>query len=243
MNNIEFLNSIRDAFLIFLKGWQEGKAASRSTEKLKLLHGNIAKDIQQRLGSNYSVHALGIGDGKEEIIIGRYIDKKVDITICQNNKPIAGVGIKFVMQNFAQNANNYFENMLGETANIQCQSVPYFQILVLPEKIPYFQSGRKFKKWEQLNQEKLKKYITLSHDPLERYLHTPAKTLLYIVSLYQLEDQSNNINFTSNEQLIEYYQHHQLKCSDWKLENLGNYVILNNYDEFMQKVIYRIKAI
>lgn len=242
MNNVDFLNSVKQAFLIFLNGLQTGKNASRSTDKLGVVHGAIAKDIQQRLGSAYSVYALGVGDNREEKIVGRYIDKKVDITVCQNNQPIAGVAVKFVMQNFAQNANNYFENMLGETANIQCQNIPYFQILVLPEKMPYFQSGRRFKKWEELNQEKLKKYIKLSHDPLDRYMHTPAKTLLYMVSLYEWVNQKSDA-FPDNEQLIAYYRHHHLNISTLALGDLGQQVILNDYDTFMQKVVHRIQAI
>lgn len=65
-------------------------------------------------------------NGKEMKLDGRYIDKVVDITILKNSKPIAGIGVKFVMQNYSQNSNNYFENMLGETANIRCANIPYF---------------------------------------------------------------------------------------------------------------------
>ena len=63
--------------------------------------------------------------------IGRYINKNVDIVIYKRTV-IAGIGVKFVMQNYSQNSNNYFENMLGETANIRSKNIPYFQIFVIP---------------------------------------------------------------------------------------------------------------
>lgn len=83
MDNQTFLEVITCSFKTFLK------TGSRSNEKLKILHKAIAKDILQRLGNGYSVKSLGINDGKEEIIKGRYIDKKVDITIMKGSKPVA----------------------------------------------------------------------------------------------------------------------------------------------------------
>ena len=94
MDNQKFLTVVRDSFKKFLE------TGSRSNEKLKILHGAIANDLLQRLGN-------------EETIDGRYLDKKVDITILKDGNPIAGIGVKFVMQNYSQNSNNYFENMLG----------------------------------------------------------------------------------------------------------------------------------
>ena len=122
MDNQEFLTVVGNSFKKFLE------TGSRSNEKLKILHGAIAEDLKERLGNGYYVQSLGVGNGKELKLYGRYIDKAVDITILKNCNPIAGIGVKFVMQNYSQNSNNYFENMLGETANIRCANIPYFQI-------------------------------------------------------------------------------------------------------------------
>ncbi|MDO4696817.1 MAG: hypothetical protein Q4A49_04730 [Neisseria sp.] len=242
MNNQQFLTTIKKSFLTFLRGFEEGKNGSRSTEKLKILHGAIANDLATQLGTEYSIQSIGFEDDKEASIQGRYIDKKVDITILQNNQPIAGIGIKFVMQNYAQNSNNYFENMLGETANIQCCNIPYFQILVLPEKIPYFSSGRIFKKWEILTAEKIKKYLILSNDPQEQYLHTPAKTLLYIISLYDTSEQ-NSENLAKNSDFFNYYKKNHIKLSNNFNYPFGKNVIFNNYEEFIKKITHRIQSI
>lgn len=120
MTNDELLATLKQAFDTFLR------TGSRSNQKLKVLHPKIANDILLQLGAEYSARSLGIGDEKEALMPGRYFDKKVDITFYKGGLPVAGLGVKMVMQNYAQNANNYFENMLGETANLRSNAIPYF---------------------------------------------------------------------------------------------------------------------
>lgn len=59
MNNKKFLETVSESFIKFLQ------THSRSNEKLKILHGAIAKDLEKRLGSKYTVSSLGLGKGKE----------------------------------------------------------------------------------------------------------------------------------------------------------------------------------
>lgn len=132
MNNEEFLSLIGDSFKKYLY------TGSRSNEKLKILHGGIAKDLQNRLGNDYQICSLGIGNGKEVKLNGRYTEKVVDITIKKAGKSVAGIGVKFIMQNYSQNSNNYFENMLGETANIRCANIPYFPDIYYSRYTPIF---------------------------------------------------------------------------------------------------------
>lgn len=83
------------------------------------------------------------------MVSGRYFDKKVDISVFkkENGQEIAigGLAIKSIMTNYAQNSNNYFEDMLGETANLRSNGKLYFQLLVLPEQMPYFGEKNKIK--------------------------------------------------------------------------------------------------
>ena len=87
MDNQEFLTVVGNSFKKFLE------TGSRSNEKLKILHGAIAEDLKERLGNGYYVQSLGVGNGKELKLYGRYIDKAVDITILnpkrslENNNP------------------------------------------------------------------------------------------------------------------------------------------------------------
>lgn len=142
MNNDEFLNVIKNSFATYLS-----VGTSRSTAKLKTLHGHIASDLKSLLGTEFTVKSQGYGDDKEEFINGRYYPKNVDITILKNSKPVAGYTVKFVMRNYTQNSNNYFENMLGETANIRANAIPYFQIFIIFEKVPYYSNGGEFKRY------------------------------------------------------------------------------------------------
>lgn len=232
MDNQTFLEVITCSFKTFLK------TGSRSNEKLKILHKAIAKDILQRLGNGYSVKSLGINDGKEEIIKGRYIDKKVDITIMKGSKPIAGIGVKFVMQNYSQNSNNYFENMLGETANIRCSNTPYFQIFIIPDKLPYYKNNGELQKWETFTEHNSSKYMILSEDDIQTSIHTPTKTLLYVIHLPEIEEEVNN-----KTEYSSYYSNldNMMVCeSEESYGSFSNAVIYNDYEDFASKVVHYI---
>ncbi len=233
MNNTDFLQVITSSFKRYLD------TGSRSNEKLKVLHGAIAKDIKLRLGKGYEVSSLGVGDGKEKKILGRYIEKAVDITISKNNKDIAGIGVKFVMQNYSQNSNNYFENMLGETANIRCANIPYFQIFIIPDKLPYFNNEGKIQKWEEFTAHNSKKYLTLSEDDFLTSIHTPVKTLLFVVHLPEVRLQSDN-----KKSYFSYYKNKTDFCivkSELQYGEFSNAVIYNDYEEFADKVVHFVK--
>lgn len=233
MNNDEFLQVISNSFKEFVNS-----GTSRSTAKLKPLHGAIAADIAKNLGKNYEVCSQGYKDDKEADISGRYIDKKVDITIKLHGKAIAGIGVKFVMQNYSQNSNNYFENMLGETANIRCSGSPYFQIFIILDRLPYYNNEREIKKWEVFSRHNVEKYIILADDNSEMYLHTPDKTLIYIVHIPDNDDLRNKTEY------MEYYKNHiGMTLSENRELKFGNGVVLNDYETFITKVYHKIMSL
>ena len=233
MDNQEFLNVVGNSFKKFLE------TGSRSNEKLKILHGAIANDLKKRLGGSYSIQSLGIGNGKEMKIEGRYIDKAVDITILKKTKPIAGIGVKFVMQNYSQNSNNYFENMLGETANIRCANIPYFQIFIIPDKIPYYKNDGTFQKWEEFTEHNSAKYLTLSNDDIQTSIHTPTKTLLFVIHLPEIEGEIRN----KDEYASEYSENENFTICESQTQygNFSSAVIYNDYEDFAEKVVHYIK--
>lgn len=235
MDNSQFLDCIKDSFITFLE------TGSRSNAKLKILHGRIAEDLAVRLGSNYEIKSLGFADNKEGKIQGRYINKNVDVTIYKDSKPIAGIGVKFVMQNYAQNSNNYFENMLGETANIRSNNIPYFQIFIIPEKLPYYENDGNIKRWETFDQNYIHKYIILSRDNIDTSIHTPIKTLIYVLNFTKIE-----LEIRTKDNYIKHYQDSDtlnIIISDTNFGEIGDNVILNNYNDFMEKVKHRILSI
>lgn len=178
LGNSDFLRVLTNSFKEFIE-----KGTSRSTAKLKPLHGAIARDLAEKLGRDYTVFSQGYGIGKETKIRGRYVNKAVDITVKKGERAVAGLAVKFVMQNYSQNSNNYFENMLGETANIRCGNCPYFQIFIILDKLPYYQRSGELSRWETFTAHNAEKYVTLSQDDASIYFHTPNKTLIYVVHI------------------------------------------------------------
>lgn len=235
LTNQQFLSVVRESFKKYL-----AIDTSRSTAKLKSLHGKIAGDIKELFGPEYTVLSQGLGNDKEGTINGRYYPKNVDITVSKNGKPVAGYAVKFVMRNYSQNSNNYFENMLGETANIRSNSIPYFQIFIIFEKVPYYKKGGAFQKYDILTEHNLEKYFALSKDDPAAYIHTPDKTLLMILDLKEKtpshrfidsKDYANYYNSVINdEDLIKYSQ----KIKD----TFDDSVILNDYEKFIKKTYY-----
>lgn len=235
MTNTDFLNTVSLAFSEFLT------SGSRSNKKLIILHGAIARDLQQRFGNAFEVHSLGFSNGKEKTIQGRYIDKRVDITITKQGQPIAGIGVKFIMQNYSQNSNNYFENMLGETANIRSNNVPYFQIFVIPDTLPYHDDDHIIKKWETFSVHNAKKYVTLSSDNPSITHHTPNKTLLYVV---HLPDVPQTV-YDRKSYVAHYKALSPIAITATKM-SYGAFqsgVVVNDYEEFAQKTVYYILSI
>ncbi|MDR3290259.1 MAG: hypothetical protein LBT02_03165, partial [Rickettsiales bacterium] len=82
MNNQEFLR-------VLIKGFKKfTQTGSNSNEKLKVIHGAIKHDLQNRLSSEgdiqYGVIGLDVDGGKEQKVPGRYItDKSVDICVIE----------------------------------------------------------------------------------------------------------------------------------------------------------------
>ena len=206
------------------------------------MHGTIAKDIEDKLGDEYKIKSLGLG-GKEGKLDGRYMEKTVDILISKNGNDLVGIGVKFVMNNYSQNSNNYFENMLGETANIRTNNKDYFQILILPDEMPYYNNKGIIIKWEKLTAHNIDKYIALSKDNTGIFFHTPVKTLLFIIKFPNCDHNT----ITTKTKYKRYYLN-QIPDSPIELSTninseFGNTIILNNYEMFIEKITHCIKSI
>ncbi|MBA2123965.1 hypothetical protein B9J78_03390 [bacterium Unc6] len=140
---------------------------ARSNKKLIPVHKWFAEVIENKLGKGYSVKSLG-KDGEFKID-GKYYPKTLDISIFKNQRIITTISFKFVTSNYKQNSNNYFENLLGETANIRRVNVGFAHFLVLRARTPYYDKNKgslrgKEKKIEILNENDLVKYVKLFND-------------------------------------------------------------------------------
>lgn len=141
----------------------------RSTKKLIPLHGWVSNEIRNKLNKDYVVRS--VDSGKERQIIGKYYVKKVDVSVEFDGHVVGVVNIKFIISNYRQNANNYFENQLGETANLRRKNIAYGHLNLFTNPIPYFYKNGKIKSKERLNDDHIKKYSLLSDDC--ELLHSP----------------------------------------------------------------------
>jgi len=236
MNNNEFLTTILNSFLKYLN------TGSNSNEKLKILHGDIANDIQSRIDKKYSVFSLSNFNTSERKVVGRFYEKKVDICISEDEKDLIAIGVKFVMQNYSQNSGNYFDNMLGETANIREKKIKCFQIVIIPKFVPYFTDKSKINKIEELNNNKLSKYIKLSKTGNVTRKYIPDKLLLIIVDL---PINSVVLGKTKNEYkdyMLDLNEKSNLSISYSNLKlKYGKKLIFNDYEKFIDEVIKEIK--
>lgn len=232
--NQEYLNILKLSFISYLN------TGARSNEKLKVLHGFVSNKLKSKLGNSFQIYSLGIGNGKEKSISGRYMDKNVDITIEKDGKAIAGVAVKFVMSNYSQNSNNYFENMLGETANIRTKNIPYFQIFAIPKTIPYFNKQKLITKWENISEHNLEKYIRLSNDNTDLFFHTPNKTLISIIDIHPFDTSK----IKNEDDFINYFLYGNFNVLFSKsILNFGNAIVYNDFSIFIEKVCHIILAI
>lgn len=140
---------------------------ARSNKKLIPIHKWFAEIIEGRLGKLYSVKSLG-KDGEFKLD-GKYYPKILDISIFKSQKIIATISFKFVTSNYKQNSNNYFENLLGETANVRRINIGFAHFLVLRAHTPYYDKNKgnlrgQEKKIEILNESDLVKYVKLFND-------------------------------------------------------------------------------
>lgn len=182
MANNDLRNGFLEAITESFKKYNDYGA--RSTKKLKPIHSWLAGIINDRLGDDYEVYSLGRGG--EINLDGKYYPKDLDITVKKNSKVIATISFKFVTSNYKQNSNNYFENLLGETANIRRVNVGFAHLLVLRAHTPYYAKNKgnlrgDQKKTEILSENDLLKYIKLFLD--QDFPHKPEVLGIVIIDI------------------------------------------------------------
>lgn len=226
--NTDFLIKLQEALALYLTN------GARSDEKLKPVHAFIADTLRAKLNDpEIEISSLRPGErGGEKCVPGRYMEKRVDVAVCKEGRVLGAVGFKFVMSNYKQNSNNYFEGMLGETANIRCNHIPYFQVLVLLRELPYYKKDGTIAHWEEVDQHNLDKYIKLSQDDKDVFFHAPVKTLLYIVQLPQVD--KNRVR--TKQQYQAAYLHPTLTVDNTFAGCFQRGIIVNNLEEFISKI-------
>jgi len=192
-NEQEFIKALEQSFKMYKKH------GARSTKKLKPIHTFIANTLKNIWDKSYSIYYMS-DDTKEIAVEGKYYPKYIDITITKNEKPVFCLGIKFATSNYKQNANNYFENMMGETANIQAVgNLPYAQLIILRHQTPYYKKNETEKpsKIEVINDKDIQKYLKLLFDNPQA--HRPY---FIGIQLININEKTGKITFTDLDKLF-----------------------------------------
>jgi hypothetical protein len=195
-----FIAAVEESFRMYKK------YGARSTEKLKPIHRYIADVLKSIWGEQFEIHCLDttprginrVGKKVKELTVkGKYYPKDIDVGVTGNGKPIFCLGIKFVTSNYKQNANNYFETMMGETANIQALgSLPYAQLIILRHETPYYKknNAESPSKIEIINDKDIQKYLNLVFDSPQA--HRPNYIGIQVINL---DEGTGKVAFTNLE--------------------------------------------
>lgn len=164
------------------------EAGSRSNKKLVPLHGWVGNEVLRKLRDGYDIKSLD--SGGERNIEGKYHSKNVDVSVEFEEQVVGVVNVKFVMSNFRQNANNYFETQLGETANLRRTNIAYGHMNFFTHPIPYFTRTGELKSEHRLNDNDVKKYSLLSDD--HDYPHVPEVQAICLFNVEGLENRQSS---------------------------------------------------
>lgn len=206
---------------------------ARSNKKLIPLHHEITSIMMDIFGSEYQFFSY---DHHGELkVVGKYYDKDIDITVVKGSQIVCCVGVKFITSNYKQNANNYFENMMGETANIQANNIPYYHIIVLRHETPYYKktsqaTGLKTaSKIEEITQKDLQKYLNLTMDV--QHAHKPKGIGLFLVDIDEQEGTIRPTNMSlcfEPDFLYLFNQNMSILKLFSDIENYKNFIERNN---------------
>lgn len=248
LNNKSFLDLCYDVHLhSFLDdNGNYNKSLVRSTKRLKQMHGAISGDLQYRLDGIkpglYKVISKGFGEDREERVHGRYSDKNIDITITKNIdgefKPVAAFELKFPNRQYGKNAQNFLESLLGNTANVRSgeNGILYFHIDLLMTNIPKMEKDDTEFSFDNMNEVSLNRFIKLSRDSTGLYFHSPNKELLYLMEIPGIE---KTISYQEYGQYM-YDNKDLFDVNNEYNEYFSNGVVINDYETFVEKVIYTI---
>ena len=173
----------------------EGLNNPRGNQKTAILHGWLNNKIKERLNNVYQVISqTEEGDHSEGALQGTYYEKQVDLQVKRNNVNLGVISVKFPISNYQKNSNNYFEGLLGETANLRSNDIVFAHLMCLTDPIISMNKQGGIKKLERFKPKDLQKYSRLADDFDDK--HVPHAIGLPIMKL--------NINYDDNPADIKF---------------------------------------
>lgn len=163
MNDEEILHVIQETLREYYR------SGVRSSKKLDVLHlfinclirHKMKKKIAPDMCKFIKIDSQPVRETKVE---GLMYHKDVDVTVTYKSNHVGIVSVKFVMSNYAQNANNYFENLIGECVNLKTMPRPrvFWYSLFSFDNIPYYNKRNEITKFEKLLTQKYKQLYDAS---------------------------------------------------------------------------------
>ena len=153
----------------------------RSMEKTKVLHGWVQDELKRELGEGYVFTGQTPHSTAEAKVAGMYYGKDVDILVARNDQELSVINIKFVISNYWQNAVNYLEQQIGETANLRRKNIVYGNLFCVTNPIPYKKRDGSITRMERLRDRDIERYVKLRKD--HEHAHAPDEMVIGIVDL------------------------------------------------------------
>jgi len=144
----EFLSMIKEATEMFLVN------GSRSNKKVNIVHEFIKKNIERIINDN-GLDGYEVKLEHSVASVNSSGKKRCDIVILKCNIPYLIIPCKFIMSNYMQNKNNFWENLTGEIVHLKManKNLYILPINIVFNKVPYLKENKKIKKFEEITLE------------------------------------------------------------------------------------------
>ncbi len=170
----------------FLAAMQQSYAmvqehGTRSNRKTRVLHGWVQHELGLELGDDHTFTGQSPTSTHEANVGGMYYGKDVDVLIARDGQELGVVSIKFVISNYWQNSINYFEQQIGETANLRRRNIVYGNLFCVTNPIPYKNRAGDITKRETIRDHDIQRYARLRAD--HEHIHAPDEMAIGVVTL------------------------------------------------------------
>jgi hypothetical protein len=147
----KFLNVVRLATEnFFLHG-------SRSSKKVDTIHFYIKEELEQKIQQFKQLNKdnndyLEVKVECKIPSINESNNKRCDVVVFKNNIPFIVFPVKFIMSNYKQNKNNFWENLTGEIMHLKYanQELNIIPLNIIFSSVPYLNNKKMIVKFENI---------------------------------------------------------------------------------------------